>query len=502
YYSYRYFASEGFLPGYNFPRLPLTAFIPGRRGKTGREEFLTRPRFLAIHEFGPRAMVYHEGSRYEVNKVNLAPSEKDELPLQRVKLCPDCGFLHPMSDGEGPDRCEHCDAPLDAPVTRLFRLQNVSTRRREKINSDEEERFRLGYELKTGFRFPERDGGPARRTAAAMVDGKELAGLSHGAAATLWRINLGWTRRKKGETGFLLDMERGYWSKKQDPAGEAVDVDEPRRIVRVIPYVEDRRNCLIFHPAPSLEKARMASLQAALKNAMQVHYQLEENEISAEPLPSAANRQMILFYESAEGGAGVLRHFLDDAHALSAVAAEALRICHYDPETGRDQGAAPNAREACEAACYDCLMSYGNQRDHLLLDRKSIRDYLLSLANCVVSASPGEKPRAAHMDDLIKLCDSNLEKKWLAFLDGRNLHPPTHAQHLVPDCKARPDFFYKNHQAAIYIDGPVHDYPGRHKRDVEQTECMEDLGYMVIRFHHQEDWEGKISRYPNIFGVP
>ncbi|MCK5802333.1 MAG: DEAD/DEAH box helicase, partial [Lentisphaeria bacterium] len=30
FYSYRYFASEGFLPGYNFPRLPLSAFIPGR----------------------------------------------------------------------------------------------------------------------------------------------------------------------------------------------------------------------------------------------------------------------------------------------------------------------------------------------------------------------------------------------------------------------------------------------------------------------------------------
>ena len=29
--SYRYFASEGFLPGYNFPRLPVSAFIPGRR---------------------------------------------------------------------------------------------------------------------------------------------------------------------------------------------------------------------------------------------------------------------------------------------------------------------------------------------------------------------------------------------------------------------------------------------------------------------------------------
>ena len=28
FYSYRYFASEGFLPGYSFPRLPLSAFIP------------------------------------------------------------------------------------------------------------------------------------------------------------------------------------------------------------------------------------------------------------------------------------------------------------------------------------------------------------------------------------------------------------------------------------------------------------------------------------------
>jgi hypothetical protein len=58
FYSYRYFASEGFLPGYNFPRLPISAYIPGRRTKQ-RDEFLSRPRFLAISEFGPRSIVYH-----------------------------------------------------------------------------------------------------------------------------------------------------------------------------------------------------------------------------------------------------------------------------------------------------------------------------------------------------------------------------------------------------------------------------------------------------------
>jgi hypothetical protein len=54
FYSYRYFASEGFLPGYSFPRLPLAAYIPGL---TGRREgdYIQRPRFIGIAEFGPGA---------------------------------------------------------------------------------------------------------------------------------------------------------------------------------------------------------------------------------------------------------------------------------------------------------------------------------------------------------------------------------------------------------------------------------------------------------------
>src|SRR5438094_1502394 len=82
FYSYRYFATEGFLPGYNFPRLPLSAYIPGRRTKKGKDEFLMRPRFLAISEFGPRAIVYHEGSRYRIHRVILPiPETPTENPV-------------------------------------------------------------------------------------------------------------------------------------------------------------------------------------------------------------------------------------------------------------------------------------------------------------------------------------------------------------------------------------------------------------------------------------
>ncbi|WP_262402421.1 DEAD/DEAH box helicase [Actinomadura sp. CNU-125] len=59
---YRYLASEGFLPGYSFPRLPLAAYIPGRGGKLADKDgdYLQRSRFIAIREFGPGALIYHE----------------------------------------------------------------------------------------------------------------------------------------------------------------------------------------------------------------------------------------------------------------------------------------------------------------------------------------------------------------------------------------------------------------------------------------------------------
>ena len=65
---------------------------------------------------------------------------------------------------------------------------------------------------------------------------------------------------------------------------------------------------------------------------------------------------------------------MEDPRALGRLAAEALGILHYDPETGEDLRHAPRAREDCEAACYDCLMSYANQSDHLLLDRHAIKE--------------------------------------------------------------------------------------------------------------------------------
>lgn len=499
FYSYRYFASEGFLPGYSFPRLPISAYIPGRRVRE-RDEFLSRPRFLAISEFGPRSIIYHEGSRYIISQVILPVGEEGPLTSQ-AKQCQNCGYLHPIREGEGPDMCERCKSPLDPPLRKLLRMQNVVAKRRDRINSDEEERFRLGYELRTGVRFPERDGFPTYRLGEVVVNNEPVIRLTYAQAATLWRINLGWTRRQnKHQYGFVLDIERGYWARNE--LAQEDDPDDPMsaRTERVIPYVEDTRNCLLIEPLTDLETEEMASLQAALKRAIQAVFQLEDNELAAEPLPEPGDRRLLLFYEAAEGGAGVLRRVLDEPQMMAQIAREALEICHYDPDTSEDLGRAQGATEDCEAACYDCLLSYGNQREHALLDRKLILPLLESLANSIVHASSTSVTRDDHLGMLLRLAGSDLERQWLRYMAANDYRLPDAGQVLYEDCGTRPDFVYKDAYAAVYIDGPHHQYPERASRDAVHAACMEDAGYTVIRFGYAEDWDEVVARYSYIFG--
>jgi ATP-dependent helicase YprA (DUF1998 family)/very-short-patch-repair endonuclease len=504
FYSYRYFASEGFLPGYNFPRLPLSAFIPGRRGRRGRDEFISRPRFLAISEFGPRAVIYHEGARYVINKVNLAfDTESEELTKFVMRTCSSCGYGHRQADGSLPDLCENCSEPLLATdeVRELVQLQNVTARRRERITSDEEERQRIGYELKTTFRFTERNGELDARVAEIKAGEHPIGTMTYGDAARIWRINLGWLRREdQGQRGFVLDVERGYWE--SNKRAEENDPTDPmsKRLDRVVPFVEDRRNVLIIRFEQQHDLTTMASIQSALKQAIQQIYQLEPSELAAEPLPSRDDRRALFFYEASEGGAGVLRQLVDDPAALARVARKAIEICHFDPETMEDRGREAGSGAGCEAACYDCLLDYFNQPDHLHLDRKVAAQMLKQLTAAVVQSSSSVASRSDRLAQFYQVCESGLERKWLKELEDRHLAIPTHAQYLIKRPMTRADFYYERARAVVYIDGPPHDTAEQKKADERLRGELLDEGYLVIGFHHQEDWGEVFNRHPDIFG--
>jgi superfamily II DNA/RNA helicase/very-short-patch-repair endonuclease len=512
FYSYRYFASEGFLPGYSFPRLPLAAYVPGARRIRGDGDYLQRPRFLAISEFGPGALIYHEGARYMVRRVQLPPRApgQESLPTEGAKRCDACGYHHPLTVG-GPDVCEECHAPLAGPLTNLMRMSTVFTQRRERISSDEEERRRAGFEVATSYRFADHGDRPGRAEAEIHIDGRTVGTLTYGDTATIRRSNVGFRRRKNpNERGYPIDVDSGQWLSRKHVAdavpdsGELTDVGDVRRYDVVIPYVEDRRNALVLRLAEPAAPEVIATLQHAFKRAIQVSFDLEDSELATDALPDAAERTAVLFYESAEGGAGVLRRLVAEPNQLSRVAMAALELLHFDSAAGTDLDAAPGADERCERACYDCLLSYTNQPDHALLSRHFVRDLLLGWQGATVVVEGRREAPGDELARLLNRCDTDLERQFLRRAHSGGFRLPTEGQVLNERAGVRPDFVYRlaSGQTAVFVDGPVHDDPSHKAKDDADSERLEDLGWSVFRFRYDDpDWEGTMRRFPSVFGT-
>ena len=407
FYPYRYFASEGFLPGYNFPRLPVRAFLPASHDEGS---FLARPRFLAISEFGPANIIYHEGRKYRVTRTAV-PSGDAQRRFLRAKICTTCGYFH---EGAEAEVCEQCHAVLAGSgvtyLPSLFEMSTVTAQPADRITCEEEERAREGFRLETFYQFARGTHGPRRHDAETICQPQRhkdtkaghdhesfvpscLCGeihLTYAPTATIWRVNHGWKRAR--EAGFALDVRRGVWGRK--PGGEELGVgdedlsgDAVRHGVRLV--VRDTRNLLIIGlpPAVAAQPEAAASVQHALQRGIAAAFQLEGQELSSERLGSGPTTRLI-FWEAAEGGAGVLRRIVEEPGALARVARAALEICHFTPT-----GAEADEAGECVRACYRCLLSYSNQPDHALLDRHTVRDLLVALAHAaVVAQAPPPMP--------------------------------------------------------------------------------------------------------------
>jgi hypothetical protein len=403
FYVYRYLATEGFLPGYNFPRLPLMAFIPGGQGGKG-QRYIQRARFLAISEFGPRSLVYHEGRAYRVDRALLkevGSGPEGRLPTFSVAICPMCGAGH---DGEPPEECHICRHPLSHAnlIQELHRIDNVGTRQAERITANDEERRRQGFDLQTTFSFARTTG----MTLRSVADKRgEVLSATFAPASTVRRINKGLRRRQdESDIGFWIDAKSGYWA--SAPGEQDDEVPSPLKVrQRITPVVEDRKNALLIRfPATWLadlgdeRDSVMATVQHALARGIETVFQLEEGEVLAEPTPSRKDRKALFFYEAVEGGAGALSRLIYEDRGFNAVAREALGIMHFKPgsfERSLKEGPQtlePHPDALCVAGCYRCLLSYFNQPDHELIERRN--DHALRLLTRLAFAQSTAARRA------------------------------------------------------------------------------------------------------------
>ena len=270
-------------------------------------------------------------------------------------------------------------------------------------------------------------------------------------------------------------------------------------------FVRGTANALLVYPrqvGDLSNPAFLPSLQYALARGIQELFEVEESELASEVI-GEGDRLGILFWEGAEGGLGVLRRLVQEPSALAAVARQALEVLHFDPATGADLRPAddPTDDDACARACYECLMSYHNQRDHRLLNRHAVRDALLALAGSVTQMGDTVRDYEAHYRWLRELTDgrSELERTVLDHLHRTGRRLPDFAQYTVPDVMTVPDFFYEPN-VCVYCDGSVHDEPQQQASDEAIRRELRARGYRVIVIRYDADLEQQVRDREDVFG--
>lgn len=491
FYVFRYLASEGFLPGYNFTRLPVRTFLGYRHMDQG--QWISRPRFVALKEFGPQNLIYHNGGKYRINRMQI---NKVDERLQSLKISKETGYAFLNDEGKGVnnDPITHHELKGEDFVenwNNLIDLSESEARPQERISCEEEERMSTGYLIDQYFSFPK---GIASTVNAKIKEGdQELLNLIFCQSAKLLQVNRKW-KIKREDDGFAIGRVSGKWKKASDL--ETPNPDDPVENVRI--FTTDSADVLYIQPIKELELSPdgVITLSFALKRAIEKRFQVEEGEIGVW-LMGKGESQNILIYEASEGSLGILSQLIENGVLLKSLFEEAYKILHFNLQTGADE------RPDLPKASYDDLLSYYNQRYHDQLDRFSVREALARLINCNIDNQKGGRSLEEQYKYLMEKYDlnSSTEKPLIDFLFKNGIQLPDEAQVNIPGYFINADFVYKNEHTytLVFCDGSVHDDPKVKADDNHKRQLLRDAGYDVVEWHYLEKKEQLIERRKDIF---
>ncbi|MGH9849547.1 MAG: DEAD/DEAH box helicase [Blastocatellia bacterium] len=480
FYPYRYFASEGFLPGYNFTRLPIRVFLP-----TGDSsgDFISRPRAIALREFGPLNIIYHSGRKYRVCQLVVQDAES---ALTEAKVSKKSGYF--MTGEQIKDSiCPFSGLDLgdNANKAHLHDLMEMAESRAEeidRISCEEEERVSRGFEINTYFSV---DGHPDRvRRAVARSSETALLNLRYVPAARLIHVSTKW--RSQRNDGFPLGLVSGDWRSSMPDLDS--NFKEQFRLVKL--WTSNLADALYLEPiqALGLQPDGVVTLQHALKRAIEGVFQVESNEIGVVAIGDGASPN-ILLYEASEGSLGILSQFVEDVQVFHKVIEQAIALCRYDDEQYKGP------------ASYDDLLSYYNQRDHRIINRHLIRDALEKLRICDIEfPNPNFKSYDDHYQALLRGLDPNssTERKFIEHLYQNGLRLPDAAQKRVEGIYVQPDFYYEP-RIWVFCDGTPHDEADVRADDEAKRQAIFAQGDEVWVYYYKDNLAEKVAARPDIF---
>jgi superfamily II DNA/RNA helicase len=466
FYTFRYLASEGFLPGYNFTRLPIRVFLGGK----DRNEAISRPRFIGLKEFGPNNLIYHNGGKYKVNRIT--PNDV-ALDLSTIKISKTTGYAFLNEEGKGVNQdpitgVMFDGSNMDRIENRLLELQEAQSENSERISCMEEVRTSEGYV--TELYLNSADGLQDATKIKLTIDGDELMKLFYQPAAKLILLNKKWKRGK--DDGFDIGIKTGFFKSKKQVASPKPE--DP--IQNIMLYTYDTSDILYVQPIKSLglSEEGVVTMQYALEKAIEQLYNIEPVEIDARLMGSEEYKNIML-YESAEGSIGVLKDITRNPTMLRKIFMEAYKICGYDYETKENKF--PNRPKAS----YDDLLSYYNQMDHTKIDRHSI----IKALELLIVSNPDDTIGGTYEDKYEELKKglhhrSPGEKVLLDYLFENGYRLPDYTNHNMEQFYVQPDFVYDKEKAIVFVDGGIHKKAINKADDEKKRKTIELAGFDVL----------------------
>ena len=494
FYSYRYLGARGFLPNYGFPTSTVILSIHDS------ENEIVRDNALALSEFAPGNTIYYRGNTYNVTYAK--PRRENHKPvLEHVLICPNCSTIyHGRERASAQSACSECGQSLTGhhPNPNGMQMPDMHAIKRSRITSDEEERRRLGYQLSTHYEV-----GNVTRGVRIIGSDIEIT-LNYEHNGRIIHLNRGTKRSRDDEpgqeNGFVLCSACNRWlfgEKIEKHIGEDGNCSKNATREDIIKdiwlfTIGTHDVAVLKLPLPEYVESSEAkefytSLKEAIIRGMQIALNLDENEVDG-LVVSEENRDSwkIILYERAEGGTGAIKALLEP-YRFEEMVLRARELLHeFDNEPG------------CSSACYECLLSFYNQREHELLDRNIVLPVLRALESVRIERIE-EQGNEGKLQELISRCGSGFERKVLKELSNNGISLPNSAQKTIYDGDipiAKPDFFYDRPNIAVFVDGPPHDKDYVKKDDENKRNKLRELGYRVftVRYDNFEVDIEKLKR--------
>lgn len=490
FYIYRYLSTQGFLPNYGFPSSNTTLSL------SESENEIQRDNVIALSELAPGNTIYYQGAKYQV--AYARPKVMNQKPVREYLLiCPNCQNALRGETAKTAAACPKCQNPLtgEHPNPNAMQLPDMYAIRRLRITSDEEERMRLGYQTSTHYQASDK----IQEYDVTTPNDLSLK-ILYEQNGQIIHLNKGTTRNQEDgqDAGFVLCSACNRWLFGDDRIEDHINPESNSYCPKNAQEDDIIRGIELFtvgtHDVATLKvpppknltqdqiKPYYLTLQEALLQGMQIALNLDESEIDGFITQETTDpsKYDIILYETAGGGTGAIKA-LTTTPGFTNIVGKARELLHeYDSQVG------------CTKACYECLLNYYNQRDHEKLDRNLILPTLRLLENAKTSLVQSAN-QTERLEELKKACDSELERTVLQRIVDEGLPLPDEAQHIIYDKDvriAKPDFYYKNQNISLFVDGPVHEEDYVKKDDEEKRKKLRALGYRVFVVHYANIEEG------------